>query len=127
MRRRTTCSASSFWYCHSTSPRSVTQPFDTVALTLSDGTPASHSNARTAARAMSASVRSDLDVVGYCLDAIHAVGCFLGTPFLQVGVHPAGQRDHTVFHGHANLVRLDLSIPLQLSQHISLHLFVSSG
>src|SRR5213593_421161 len=37
VRRRTTRSASCFWYCHSTSPLSVTHPLETVTSTLFDG------------------------------------------------------------------------------------------
>src|SRR5258707_8836278 len=44
-KRRTIFSASSFWYCESTSPRRVTQPFATATLIFSDGTAASQASA----------------------------------------------------------------------------------
>src|SRR6267142_3821962 len=43
--RRTTFSASSFWYRHSTSPRRVTQPFATATMIFSAGTAASKASA----------------------------------------------------------------------------------
>jgi hypothetical protein len=56
--RRTARSADRRWYSHSTAPLSVTQPRETVTSSLSMGTKASHSSARVAAPARSASVRS---------------------------------------------------------------------
>jgi hypothetical protein len=57
-KRRTAFSASSFWNCQSTVPRSVTKPLETVTSTLSAGTNTSERSAWMAAAAMSASVRS---------------------------------------------------------------------
>jgi hypothetical protein len=122
VRRRATRSASCLWYRHSTSPVSVTQPLETVTSSLSADRKASHSRARMAAAAMSASVRSAEPgsrtsiVVRYGLHTAHAVRGILARPAFGVGVDPAGERDDPIVGGHADLVGLDAGVPLQLRQ-----------
>src|SRR5579883_1630143 len=85
--RRATRSASSFWYCHSTSPLRVTHPLETVTSIFSTGTKASHSRARMIAAARSASVRSAMLGSRTSMSLATAL-----TPFTRWAASSAAQR-----------------------------------
>src|SRR3954447_8602232 len=68
-----------------------------------------------------------LDVVDDGLDPADTKRRAFGRPLLAERVHPAGERRHPALYGHADLVRRDLGVPLQLEQHLTLDVLISLG
>ena len=95
--RRTAFSAVCFWYCHSTWPSSVTQPFLTTTLMCSEETGSWLLIAATASRAISGSGRSidarhpNLEVVRQASDACHALRSRLGLVLVGVALDKSRQ------------------------------------
>ncbi len=108
-RPRTAFSASRRWYCHSTSPLRVTQPFH-CHVNLVDG------NRRIPVECVD-DRRSDIGVGPFCPDQAHfnivgnrrysvdAKGSLFGPPFFHKGIHISSQRDDAILDGDADFTK----------------------
>ena len=130
--RRTALSAVFLWYCHSTWPSSVTQPFLTTILMCSEeiGSWLLIADDRIACDIgigpLVDARHAHLDIVRHGLDAGNALGGGFGFVLVGVALHESRQRHDAVLHLDGDVGRIEVRIPRELVLHVSFNFAIGS-